>query len=362
MARDFIKGHSHRNFRIEGTPPLNSYQYDFVRGLPDTTPPQFPRKRKTSDAQKVYDTLGSVDSVSATDFDAATRWMNNFAEQVAYTLKVHKDALDPHDLDVWTALWKRWLLLGARVKQDNELGAPPSSVLPNLLPSMRLSRGVMNPGTKLEYDKLLNESIDLYRDFRRKGLSQVAIPYMGDLVVMLRTLPSTLTLAQMVTRMREASRAGERLLDENTAWWQWRGRADAGGLRRAIAAARELASKFEQTSKLRGQKGPREKGSFAYDLFLRAVTRIPIEAAGLYGIEETLATVRAELKDGIEHRTRSIKADLVTATVIAVLGYMSYKWWTKPQAKLIVEPFKGDYHPEVFDIANFDYQAEGEET
>jgi hypothetical protein len=353
MALDFWKGRTKKNFAIQGHPPLGSYEYDFIRGLPPTLPPKYKRRTRKSDAARIYDSLGSIENVSATDFDAASRWMNNLAEQVAYTTKTHKDALDEHDLATWSSLWKRWLLLSSRVKTDSEK-APSTFNLPALYPSMRLSRGVMSDTTKREYDKLLSEAMGLYRAFRRKGLSQVAIPYMGDMVVMLRTLPSELTLTQMVTRMREAARGGDRLLDENTAWWQWRRRSDTSGLRRAISAALDLSDKFEKSSKLKGQGGPREKESFAYDLFLQAVTRIPIEAAQLYGIEEAPTGVEANTQ-GARPVAHNVKADLVTIAIAAVLGYIGYKWWTKPQMKIVVESFRPGYNPEEFESDQVSY-------
>jgi hypothetical protein len=358
MAHDFWKGNSRKNFAIQGHPPLGSYEYDFIRGLPPTLPPGYRptvKSKKKNDVAMAYDSLGSVENVSSTDFDAASRWMSNLAEQVAFTIKTNKDALNEQDQEAWAGLWKRWLLLGTKVKQDNtieKLKSTPNAVetmLPGLFPSRKLSRGVMSDETALEYQRLLHEAIVLYQAFRRKGLTQVAIPYMGDLVVMLRTLPPALTLTQMVTRLREAARGGDRLLDQNTAWWQWKRRSDTTGLRRAIDAARELADKFEKSSKIKGQGGSREKGSFAYDLFLQAVTKIPIEAAGLYGIEEGLTGARAELSEG-KQPAPGMKGDLVTLAVAAVLGFIGYKWWTRPQTKIIVESFRPGYNPEDFEV------------
>ena len=80
-------------------------------------------------------------------------------------------------------------------------------------------------------------------------MSQVAVPYMGDLVVLLRTLPAELTLPEMVARLRDAAQVGERLLDQNTAWWQWRKRDDTRGLRRAADDAAKLADDLESPSR-----------------------------------------------------------------------------------------------------------------
>jgi hypothetical protein len=267
--------------------------------------------------------------------------MSNFAEQVNYTSKVHKTAFDQREIAAWVSLWKRWLLICSKIKQEG------------------LSN--MTDPTKAEYDKLLDESIVLYKHFRKLGMSQVAIPYMGDLVVMLRTLPPELTLKQMAQRLREGIRAGERLLDENTAWWQWKLRSDTSGLLRAIDAARNLASKFESTSKDKRQQGPREKGTFAYDLFLQALTRIPIEAAGLYGIEETLKTARAEAIDEGKRQKKFMEMDLVTLGVIAGLGYIGFKWWTRPQTTIVVNSLKPGYYPEEQEIGDEDPEHEEHE-
>jgi hypothetical protein len=331
MSFDILRGRTKHNFAIKEHPPIGSYEYDFIRGLPQTKAPEYPQPRKRTDAERAYDVLGSVDTVSNTDFDAAQRWMSNFAEQVNYTSKVHKNAFDQREIAAWVSLWKRWLLICAKVKQDG-----------------------MSPNAKNEYEKLLNESLVLYKHFRRLGMSQVAIPYMGDLVVMLRTLPPELTLKQMAMRLREGIKAGERLLDENTAWWQWKLRTDTAGLLRAIDAARSLASKFESTSKDKKQQGPREKGSFAYDLFLQALTRIPIEAAGLYGIEETLRTAKAEFKDNLKDNAQKTSFDLITLGVVAGLGYIGYKWWTRPQTTIVVSSLKPGYYPKEADTGRDD--------
>lgn len=358
MARDFWLGKSNKNFAIQGHPPAGSYQYDFIRGLPETRAPALPRKApvKRHDAKAVYDTLGSVATVSDTDFDAACRWMTNLAEQI--TSKNSKKLLSDPDLNAWSDLWKRWLLLGAKTKTDNKpdtlkpiLANPLMiSALPALYLARKLSKGVMSEATKQEYDSLLREAFGLYTSFRFKGLGQVAIPYMGDIVVMLKTLPEYLTLKDMVVRLRECARAADRLLDENTVWWQWKTRGDTGGLRRAISAALELADKFEKTAKLKGQGDRREKGSFAYDLFLQALTRIPIEISALYQIEESIkaATGQASHEAG-QTLPRNPKSDLVMLGIVGVLGYVSYKWWTKPQTKIVVESFKPGYHSEIND-------------
>jgi hypothetical protein len=305
-----------KNFAIYGRPPLGSYEYDFVRGLPPTRPPEFPRRKRT-EAARAYDHLGSIENVSLNDFEAATRWMSNFAEQVKAVARTKKDALDSADLDAWSALWKRWLLFGSR------------------------KANILDAETKKAFDALLNEAFRLYKDFRRKGLGQVAIPYMSDLSVMLRTLPAELTLTQMVLRLREAAKAGDRLLDEDTAWWQWRMGTDTAGLRRAIAAARTLADKFEASAKLKGQGAPREKGSFAYDLFMQGVTRIPIEAAALYRIEETISF--AGLRDE-ENLSKKTTYTLATLGLLAGVGYLGFKWWTKPQMNFVVGSLQPGYY------------------
>jgi hypothetical protein len=368
MARDFWLGKSKKNFAIQGHPPAGSYEYDFIRGLPITRAPELPRRAKKSEAEAVYDSLGSVMSVSDNDFEAACRWMTNLAEQV--TAKSSKKFLDEQDLAAWSDFWKRWLLFGAKVKTDNTPASlkPPatnpmavSTTLPLSYMARKLSSGMMSETTKEEYDRLMHEAFGLYRSFRVKGLVRVAIPYMGDIVVMLKTLPSALTLRQMVMRLREAAKAGDRLLDENTPWWLWKAAGTTGGLRRAISAALDLADKFENTAKLKGQRDPREKGSFAYDLFLQAIIKIPIEAAALYQVEETIKSI----KDGPvvvgEKPTRNTKADLVTLGMFGVLGYFGWKWWTRPQTRMIVESFKPGYHSGVDDTNEDDFDDERHE-
>ena len=372
MARDFWNGKSKKNFAIQGHPPMGSYEYDFIRGLPPTRAPELPRKRKASEAKAVYDSLGSVTTVSDTDFDAACRWLTNLAEQI--TAKTSKKFLDVSDLDAWNDFWKRWLVLGAKVKEDNKsetlakLFTNPTvrdsqlSALPAHYNSRKLSVGIMSESTKAEYDKLLNEAFELYHIFRIKGLPQVAIPYMSDIVVMLKTLPPTLTLRQMVMRMREAARAGDRLLDENTPWCAWKRRGDTRDLRRAISAALDLADKFETTARLKNQRDQREKGSFAYDLFLQAVTKIPIEASALYQVEESIKAIKDGPVAEVTPQVKSAKSDILALGIFGVLGYFGWKWWTKPQTRLVVESFKPGYHSDLSHNDEDDYQEEGEET
>ena len=185
--------------------------------------------------------------IGNSDWDAAVRWVNNLATNVDYTRKVHGEAvLSPAEVAKWTDFWRRWLLFGRKVEtvktqmRDEGLAAKVLSVTsPLLWASRRLyataqgSLALMSTENKRELDRLLHEAWGLYQEFRRLGMSQVAVPYMGDLVVLLRTLPAEVTLPEMVARLRAAAQVGARLLDQNTAWWQWRKRDDTRGLTRA---------------------------------------------------------------------------------------------------------------------------------
>jgi len=202
----------------------------------------------------------------------------------------------------------------------------------------------MSAENKRELDKLLHEAWELYKRFRLFGMSQVAIPYMGDLVVVLRTMPRDMSLGDMVTRLRDGAKVGERLLDKNTSWWQWRKRDDSRGLVRAISEASKLADDIESVARTRPGQGLRDSGAPIYQHFVRVLTRIYIEAAGLYGVAETSATAAAEVKDEVRKMPEKMGYSLLGLAAALGVGYVGLRWLTAPKQTIVAQSENQGYH------------------
>jgi hypothetical protein len=376
MAYDLFRGHSPKNFAIQGHPPIHSFEYVMAGGgycKPAAAPP--PRRWKTERGARYAESGvgGPVDElrlprksgfyvyeISHSDWDAATRWMANLAENVAYTRKVHGErVLTATEALKFNDLWRRWLLFGNKietVKRQLEDESLASKVLSATIPGLWASRllyatakgslALMSADNKRELDKLLKEAWELYKRFRLMGLSQVAIPYMGDLVVILRTLPPEMTLSNMAARLRDGTMVGERLIDANTAWWQWRKRDETKGVRRAIDEAKKLASEIEDVAKTPPGQGLRDQGTPIYVRFVRTLAKIYVEAAGLYGVEETKRTAAAEFKDDVADIPRNFSYSLLGLLAAVGVGYVSLRWLATPKNTFVVSSDETGYHPE----------------
>ena len=201
--------------------------------------------------------------------------MKRLYENIRYARQVHGDKiLSAADVVEWDALMERWVPFRDSLKDHAER--------------------LMLKENKAQLDGLLHESKKLHDKFTAKGMAMVTVPYMGELVLLLRQMPKKLTASQMHAKLEAGIECGEKLLDENTAWWQWRKRSDTRPLVAAIAAARKASGIFAQSRKASDTYQP---GNPAYDEFLRRLTKIWIEAAGLYGIVETKKTAEAEAWD-----------------------------------------------------------------
>jgi hypothetical protein len=376
MAYDLFRGHSPKNFAIQGHPPIHSFEYVMAGGgycRPAAAPPPCRWHRKTEsgasapgdvDELKIPQKTGFyLYEISHSDWDAATRWMANLAENVAYTRKVHGEkVLTTTEALKFNDLWRRWLLFGNKIEEvkrelkDESLASRVlSATIPGLWPSRLLyataqgSLALMSAENKRELDKLLKEAWELYKRFRLMGLSQVAIPYMGDLVIILRTLPREMTLSDMVTRLRDGASVGERLVDSNTAWWQWRKRDETKGVRRAVAEARKLADEIEAVAKTRPGQGPRDQGAPIYAHFVRVLAKIYVEAAGLYGVEETKRTATAEFKDDAAKIPEKFGFSLLGLLAAVGVGYVGLRWVTGSRTTYVVSPEETGYHPDTED-------------
>jgi hypothetical protein len=405
MAHGLFGGDVPKNFAIQGHPPWGSHEYVMVRGYPaknHTPPPARPRTTPGASASgaspdapelKIPDKTGPhLYEVSRSDWDAAVRWVGNLAENVRYTRQVHGDkVLTGDDVKAWTDFWRRWLLFGNKMEaskaelRDESLA---SKVLAFTSPLLWASRklyitakgalALMSKENKRELDGLLHEAWQLYRRLRNAGMSQVAIPYMGELVAILRSHPRNSSLSDMTQGLRDAAAAGERLLDENTAWWQWRVRDDSRGLARAVEAAKKSAQDFaelaraskhvQRSEQVRAREilleilhrqeersaarpgvdlVPPSPAAAVYDEFARIASKVFVEAAGLYGIEETRRTTRAELRDDLSNVPGRAASTLGWLLAAAGVGYLGLRWLTSNKKTTVVESPKVGYHPDV---------------
>ena len=404
MAYDLFKGRvPGKNYAIQGHPPIHSFEYVFSAGgyckPPSYAPPARPWHPPKGSATRGSATRESATQpgvpldvsglqlyeISNTDWEAAVRYMNNLAENVKYTRRVHGNKILPQtEMEKWSALWSKWLVFSTKIEtvktamQDESLAARMrDATLPALWPArllfatIRGSLALMSPDNKRELDGLLKAAHALHDRFRLLGMTQVAIPYMGDLVVILRTLPRDISLPDMAHRLRDGAKVGERLLDENTAWWQWRKRNDTKALRTAIKEAQDLATELMSIDtankkdaspdtknearatllRLLEQKTGKQ-ATFIHtspslalrEKFIGALGKIYGEASALYGVEEVRREAAAGLKDDLKKPPEPAGIPLWAWGLVGVAGYAGFKWWTGTN-KVVVEKDDVGYHP-----------------
>ena len=150
------------------------------------------------------------------------------------------------------------------------------------------------------------------------------VPYAGELLLLLRQMPKKLTASQMSAKLLAGARCGERLLDANTTWFDWVASRDHHPLRDAVADAGRAADIYGRSRSSAATYSP---GDPAYDEFLRRLTKIWVEASGLYGIRETEATAKAHLKDDLSEKSVLYFAGLLAAAGAAYLGVA---WLMRP--------------------------------
>lgn len=259
-----------------------------------------------------------VFEIGFTELDAADRWIARLGENVYYTRKIHGDKiLGAADAAKWDAFASRWAPF--RQKLQHPLKSPAYVQM-------------MLKENKSQFNILLHESRKLHDEFVAKGMPMVPVPYMGELVLLLRTLPKAMRAFEMRAKLEAGARCGDKLLDANTTWWQWRKRDDSRGLARAIEDARAAAEVFARAKSATSWS----PGSFPHDEFLRRLTKIYIEAAGLYGVAETKKTATAEAIDEAR-KTGKEGTDWLTRLLIALgLGYLGLRWITRAKPPEIV--------------------------
>ena len=292
MGRDWARG---------SPPPRGSIEYV---GVGDMFMPE-PSTKSTIGFQ--------VFEIGFTELDAADRWMKRLEDNIRYARRVHGDKiLNQTDVDEWNSLMARWIPF-----------------------RQTLTSAIKSPGwfqmwlkkNKIQLDILLNESKKLHDRFAKKGMAMVPVPYMGELVLLLRQMPKTMRTPEMKAKLEAGIKCGQKMLDKNTAWWQWRVRDDTRGMVRAISDAEGASNLFGRSNSTEAY----EAGSPVYDEFLRRLTKIYIEAAGLYGIVETRRTAVAEAADAGRKGGAKASNHLLWLLISAGVGYLGLRWISRPE-------------------------------
>lgn len=307
MGRDWARG---------SPPPRGSIEYVGVGDMFMPAP--------------VQSTLGfQVFEIGFTELNAADRWMKRVEDNIQYARRVHGDRiLTQTDVNEWDALITRWIPF-----------------------RQTLTSAIKSPGwiqmwlkkNKIQLDKLLNESKVLHDKFAKKGMAMVPVPYMGELVLLLRQMPKVMKTPEMRAKLEAGIKCGQKMLDKNTAWWQWRKRDDTRGMVRAISDAEGASNLFGRSA----SNETYEVGSPVYDEFLRRLTKIYIEAAGLYGIVETKRTAVAEAADAGRKGGAETSNHLLWLLISAGVGYLGLRWISRSEpAQITVRVPDAVFHEE----------------
>jgi len=173
----------------------------------------------------------------------------------------------------------------------------------------------------------------MHDTFAKKGMSAVPVPYAGELLLLLRTMPKKLTAAEMSAKLAAGAKCGERMLDDRAPWWSWIVSRDHLPLKRAMEDAKEASYIYGRSRLSSASYSP---GDPAYDEFLRRLTKIWIEAAGLYGIRQTADTARAKLKDDVREMPSLAASYTLWLLAAAGVGYLGISWLGKSRSKITV--------------------------
>lgn len=300
MARSFARGSS---------PPPGSIEYAAIGG---------PLFYNTQSGFQLYE-------ISYTELDAAKRWIDAVDRSVSQARKVHGDRVLS---DADARAWERFMTTWRPFYGDMSLPGHFNTMLKT---------------NRKSFDDLLAESRRLYEGFARKGMSKVPVPYADELLVVLRTTPKKLTAAEMQSRLLAGARCGEKMIDQNTAWHSWLTSTDHRPLQTAIKEARLASDIYGRSRRSSATYVP---GDPAYDDFLRALTKIWIEAASLAGIRETHDTTFAELTDDIRDVPEKTSSYLLWLLAAAGVSYLGYTWLSRPRAPTVVVAVPDAYPPQ----------------
>jgi hypothetical protein len=310
-----------RNFARGAPPPPGSIEYVAVGDMWD--PEIAARKARAARSQSGF----QVYEISFTDLDAAENYVAAIDRSVKQARRVHGDQiLSRQDEQTWDNLATKFRTFAA------DMHMTPGS------PAM------MQKENKKTFDELVGDAHRLAEGFSKKGMSPVPVPYAGELLLLLRSMPKQMTAADMQAKLLAGAKCGDRMLDENTTWWSWIGERDHLPLKRAVASARAAADLYGRSRNVRTKYGP---GSPVYDEFLRRLTKIWIESAGLYGIRTAGDTARAELKDAVRKMPETATAYLLGLLALAGVGYLGAGWLMRSQKQTVVGV--PDAHPRDID-------------
>jgi hypothetical protein len=298
-----------RNFGRGSSPPRGSIEWIAVGDMWNTNTPH-PRVTDPTVSRSGFD----VYKIGFTELDAAERWVNAVDRSVNQARKLHGDEiLSRDDASAWTSFMTRWMPF----KEDMQLPGHFNAMLSS---------------NKKQFDELMNESKKLHNHFVAKGMAMVPVPYMGELVELLRSMPKKLTAGQMIAKLQAGIRCGEKMLDENTSWFYWMISNDTRGLRAAVRDARTQSDAYYPS---RNSPMTYSAGDPAYDEFVRRLTKIWIEAAGLYGMSETRRTAAAEAVDDARERAGKTPSNMLWLLVTAGVAYLGISWIATRQPKKI---------------------------
>lgn len=292
-------GKKGRDYGRGAPPPKGSIEWIAVGDMWQADPPRAPSPAATSQSGfQVYE-------ISFTELNAANNWLNQIANSLSYAVKVHGGkVISKDDIDGWNRFMSRWN--GFYTDLDS-----------------KLTLNMMSKDNKKRFDTFLKEAKVLNDGYVKKGMAQVPVPYAGELVMLLRTMPKTITAEGMHGKLQAGIRCGKQLLDANTPWWKWRVRDDSHGLVLAIEKARKASDIMARSL---GDTTTYSPGDPVYDNFLKVLALIWIEASGLYGIEETYRAAKAEAIDAGLAGGKSATSMILWLLATAGVGYLGVKW------------------------------------
>jgi hypothetical protein len=354
VAKNLFGGTTAKNFAIQGHPPIHSFEYVMAGGGYVTSAQgatYIPKDNWRPNDPGLRDAAPRIYEVSNSDWEAAQRWVANLSSNIKFASGARGDkGLPSSEVSRWDACWKKWLLFSGKLAaaqktlKDEAVAAKIlAATNPADWPSRTLHRtaqgslALMSTEQKRELDTLVNEAKGLYDRFRLLGLGHVAMPYAGELAALLRSLPGELSLVDMAKRLRDAERAGLRLLDPRTVWWTWRTAADVQSLRGAIADAEALATKIEEVAKTPAGQGTRDASTPVYQYFVRSIAKIYVAASDLYGIAEPGESSEARRPEGAV-------LSIAWLAAAAGAGYIGWKWLLD-KTKTAEDTVLG-YHPQ----------------
>jgi len=318
-----------RNFGRGKPPPKGSIEYIAVGSMWTAEPPPKPGQAGASSS-------GEEKAVSFTEIDASDRWLSTLHRSLEYAQKVHGDkVITKSDIAAWDEFISRWNPYRARMSTLGVL--------------------FMSDADKKLFRSLMAEAHKLYNGYTAKGMATIPVPYAAELVTLLRTMPKQITPAQMYAKLIAGIQCGDKLLDDKTPWYAWKKSGDTKPLAVAVDSAKAMGAILTRSKSAKPTYGPDDP---VYDEFLRRLTKIWIEAAGLYGIEETKRSAAAEASDVAKNKVNKGKqsiTDIVWLLAAAGVSYLGLKWVmnheSKPYSSVAVpdayrQDPSDDYHDE----------------